>query len=307
MATLTDTADVSRKAIRYGVIAIIVFLILRLLFAVFSWWWGQTHEPPPPPTNEIFGVLPRLPFSQENQPQLELLLQTTSGTTGEFDVQKEVFFMPSQRAGLLSLDRTSELAKRMGFIREPRKLSETLYKWVKNDPIQTSVEIDTVTNHFRYRVDWRNRPDLLINTRAQSKLEAINRVRNWIKRLNILQEDLASGEAKAEYLKISGLDLIPAESQSEAQFVRVNFYRSFNKELLDKKDEKVPVLPLDPNHGIVSVLILANQYSQIDIIEADYNYFDVDYSQAQATYLIISSQEAFQRLQDGRGYYASPP
>ena len=49
MATLTEAAYHTRKAIKYGVIVVAVLIVLRISYAIVVSVWKTTHPPPPPP------------------------------------------------------------------------------------------------------------------------------------------------------------------------------------------------------------------------------------------------------------------
>src|SRR4030042_2770432 len=268
MATLTDTAYYTRQGIKFGAIGVVCILLLRLGFIVFQRWWQITHPPPPPPAEVLFGVLPKIPFPTQEKQQYSFTLETVSGSTGEFDQLQNVYFIPVKPASLLALERATEVARKMGFLFEPKAISETLYEWSKDDPFPTQLLIDTLTDHFQYTGSWEVRPDLLNVTRAPSEAEAISLSKNWLSVAGRLPSDLASGEATVTYLKLSGTEIVPALSQADAQIVRVDLFRAPVNEL--------KVWTSDANKGTVSVTFIPGQTrtsrAQIFVINSTYKY-----------------------------------
>ncbi len=301
MATLTETAHITRQLIKYGSISLVVILFLRLGFAAFFRWWDLSHPPPPPPATVTFGKLPAIPFPEQNQKTFHFELQTISGDTGEFNLLGNVYFMPKKTASLLALDRATGLARKLDFIFEPVKISETAYEWTKDEPFPSTLRIETLTDQFTYETNWQVRPDLLTTARAPSEAEAISIVRSWLSGIGKLPSDLASGEAEVSYLKLVGTEIVPALSQSEAQLIRVDLFRA-------PIEEKI-VRPLNPDKGIVRVMYIPSRsrsQNELTVIDAQYNYHPVEYEQS-ATYPLISSREAWKILQEGEGYFAQFP
>ena len=209
MADLTDTAFRTRQLVKYGSVVLVILIILRIGFSIVKQWWQTSHPPPPLPASVSFGKLSKLPFPQQDKPSFNFRLETVSGSTGEFDQLGNVYLVPVKSANLLALDRTKELARKMGFLFEPKAITETLYEWTKDEPIPATVRIDTITEHFSFEADWRVRPDLLSQARAPSEAESISIARNWLSSLRKLETDLAAGEAQVSYLKISGTEIVP--------------------------------------------------------------------------------------------------
>lgn len=302
MTTLSDTAYYARKLIKYGAIAVVILFILRISYSIFSTIWKTVNPPQPPPASEGFGALPKIPFPEQEKPSFSFRLETVTGTTGKFASQAKVFMMPSGRAGLLALERETEQARSMGFLFEPEILSETLYQWRKTDPLPATLQIDTASAHFFYDVDWRVKPDLLLETNAVSEAEAISIARSWLSGLKKLPADMASGEAQVMYLKVSGTQLVPALSQSEAQFIRVDLYRKS----LQENSEDLKILSTDPKQAYVYITFIASAGRRPEIVQAEYRYNPIDYEKYE-TYTLIDSKTAWSRLQQGEGYYAFIP
>lgn len=297
MATLSETAYYSRNFIKYGSITIVALLILRVVFGAFSAWWKATYPPPPPPPTVAFGKLPpTLPSSEK--PDVSFQLETATGGFEEYGDRAYVYIMPAKRGNLLALERAKALAKRMDFIGESEIVpgTGTLYRWTKSDPFPSVLEIDTTTGHFLLNGNWRTRPQLLAETSTPSVPESIAVIRSWLSSIDLLADDLSIGPAEVGYLKVSGTELIPALSQSEAQFVRVDLFRA--------SLEKAPVLPTDPERGIVSITFFNTKRYKQQLIEAEYKYYPVDYEQ-KATYPIITAAEAWSKFLEGDAHYAS--
>lgn len=308
MATLTETAYFSRRAIKYGAIALVCYIILRILLTLVSAWWRAAHPPPPPPATVTFGELPPLLLPKQDKPPLVFRLETVDGTTGEFGPNANVYVIPEERGSLLALERSTELANRLDFESDPARLSSTLYRWSTVQPLPASLEVDLLTEHFIYDVNWRAQPQLLSNAQALSETNAIAEARNWLSQIRLLSSDLGVGDARVTYLKVSGTEIVPAVSQSDAQFMRVDLFRS-NVTVGEEDEEgfeEFPVLPLDPGTGIVSVMLLRPSRARTMVVHGEYRHIPVDYSQS-ATYPLEDTQVSWKRLTEGEGFYAVLP
>lgn len=318
MATLTEAAYVTRRAIKFAAIGVVAYIVLRILIAVFAAWWREINPPPPRPPTLAFGKLPAIPFPQQDKPDIEFRLETVTGTTGEFGPNAKVFVVPPERGSLLALERATEIAKRLEFPEQSERIGGSRYRFSKDRPLPSTLEYDLVTGHFTFDANWRVQPELLTQAEALSEVEAIAEARSWLSALRLLAPDLESGETLVTYLRVSGTELVPALSQSEAQFVRVDLFRANLEVEIPKSEEetkakqkpaeteKFRIIPLEPTRGIVVVVILKQSRARTQVINGEYRYLPIDYTQ-EATYPLISSQEAWKRLRDGKAYYAFLP
>lgn len=298
MASLTESAYYARKIIKYGAIAIVILLVLRISVVVFTAWWKRIHPPPPPPVTVEFGKLPAL-FPDQEKPTVKFRLETAAGTLGEFGPQANVYLIPARRGNLLALERATELAKKMEFLFEPTNIpGTTIYRWTKDTPLPAFLEFDTVTGYFTFDANWRVEPQLLAQTSVPSESEAIAAARSWLSSIGLLEDDLASSEARITYLKVSGTEIVPAPSRSEAQFVRVDLFRAAL--------EESRILPSNPAQGLVSITFLGTRFTRTQTIHAEYRYFPIDYTQS-ATYPLISVDSAWKRLGEGKALFAVFP
>ena len=111
---------------------------------------------------------------------------------------------------------------------------------------------------------------------------------------DLLPKDISIEDAKVDYLKVSGTEIVPALSQSEAQFVQVSFSRNPVNEL--------SVWPTYLDQNLISLMFIPSATREIEAIDVEYQYLPVEYEQF-GRYPILSSQTAWERLQAGEGYY----
>ena len=301
MSQLSEVASVSRKIIKYGTISLVVMMVGRGILGLAYHWWKMAHPDPPPPPDVKFGKLPMLEFPQQSlkTTSFSYQLETPTGNLPtRLPDQYKVYFMPIKRPSLLAYDQAKQLAENLGFIRDPRKLSESRYRWSENLDVPTTLVMDIITGEFQFEKKWRNNDSYLTPTYFIPNEKAINLVKNQLSRLDLLPTDLETGETKISYWKVQNDKLVPAVALSKSQFLKVDLFRA---ELND-----TPVVTIRPDKGLVTAVLGLQKNENKQMVELDYKYFPVDQTQF-ATYPLIGVQVAWQRLQKGQAYFAQVP
>lgn len=297
MATLTQTAYYSRKIIKYGSIGLVALIILRALFVSFRTYWKAHHPKPPPPPTVAFGKLPKLKFPpRQNLPPIGLKLETVSGTLPNLPTQAKVFFMPQAATTLLAWDNTKTWAKTLGFHREPQAPDKYNFVFASESVPQTTLKVNVLTRNFQLNYDWKNDLSILSQGSPPAENQAISIAKSFFQGAESLPEDLSLGKAEVTYLKYANGELEKAIFFQEANFARVNLYRS--------DIDGLPVLPPNPKNSNVSILIAPAQDRNRGIMEAHYAHFPVSLEKW-ATYPIIDSQTAWNQLATGKGFIAN--
>lgn len=296
MATLTQTAINTRRALKFGIIAIVVLIILRTTWVIGKDIWKKIHPPPPPPPTVAFGKLPKLKFPEKETPKLEYRLETIQGALPKLLDIGRVYFMPHQTPNLLALDRAKEKARQLGFISQPEKIEETIFRWTTSETPPTILEMDINNGNFHFRYQHENDQELLVQKNLPTNEQSAQEAKSFLQTNGLLTDDLATGSAEFDYLKYIPPKLIPAISLSEADFVRVNFFRA------DINDLRI--LPPNPKVALVSFLFSGNRQRGRRIIEVNYTYFPIDQNTS-ATYPLKPISVAWQELQNNSGYIAN--
>lgn len=304
MATLTETAYMARRVIKYGSVGLVGLTVFWFIgTGLIDWWKALNPEPLPPPTAD-FGPLPAITFPASDESVSEFVLQTPDGKLGEFSDRATVFYAPTKQSGFLDPDRAIDLARKLDFLFEPVQLSETLYRWTKQDPLPTSLEVNIVTGWYTLKKQWQADPSLIISKTFVSDKQAILDAQGFF-RTTVQQHTDISGYEKASYLRVQGDQLIPAISLSEADFVRVDIFRQPFEVLGEKKEvvESYPFYTPDPKKGLISVLVSGSAEPKKKIIDVEYNYTPIEYD-IKGEYPIKTIELAFEELKTGKGYVA---
>lgn len=296
MSSLGETAVVARKAIKFGGIALVVLMVGRIILTASVAYWKKIHPAPPPPPDVLFGKLPKIVFPQAEIASYTYKLETpTGGLPSKLPGQFKVFFMPIKKANLLAYDAATSVATKLDFIEQPKKLSETEYRWDATDPIPTSLTINIITGAFVLDKKWQLDPSYTTPTIYYTDAQALERLYNLLGRVELLPEDIKEGTSTIQYLKADKDQIVSAASLSQAHFVRVNLYRA--------PVDGVEVVAPHSDSGLITGVLALQREDERQFVNLNYNYYPVDLNRS-AVYPLIGAAEAWQRLQKGSGFIA---
>ncbi len=297
--TLTQVAGVARKAIVVGGVTLVVLIIGRFALQSFSAFWIATHPAPPPPPTRGFGILPGIAFPQSLGTPTSYRLDAAPRVLQAQSDRAPVFFMPSQRANLLSLDRAKREAANLGFILEPQQITTSLYRWTRNQPLQSTLDYNISNGTFTMKLSWETDPTFLQVKSLPTEDEAINVTRSVLSSSGLLKDDIATGAAKIGYLKASVNGYSPTVSLSESDFLQVDIFRT-------QIGGRYEVVTDEPGHGTVRTIVTGKDDPAMRFALVDYRYLPIDYDHFE-TYPIITPAQAFELLKSGKGYTARMP
>lgn len=296
MASLTETAYYTRRAINWIAIGVVAYIVLRIVWSIIITLYIALFPPKPPPPTNAFGKLPILKFaSPSSSPSGQLIfqLQTISGTVPEASATATVFFMPKPPANLLALNKAQDFAQRLDMdYNNPIQESKNIYRF--NDPQFPArrLRYDIVSNNFILRYSFEADPGVFSQKDLPTASEAIAESRSLLQTYALYKDDFAEGNTIVSYLKLSGVNLIKTSSLSQSDAVRVDFFR--------KSIDGMPLLTPNADEAPVSIIFSGSRDAGKRLIQFAYNYWPIDYT-ASATYALKTSQAAWSELQGGGG------
>lgn len=297
--TLTNATFLGRQFLKYGLIFVVVLMAGRMFINASISYWKALNPPPPPPPTVGFGRLPMPVFPEqatEDKP-VEYILEVASGRFPDFGDRAKVFFMPRSVPSLLDDEETRVIGASLNYPFEPSVIG-SIYRFTKTEPLTTTLEVDAVTKHIFVTSDFLSRPDLIINPNPPSQDAANTIVKSFISSADLLEDDIATVSGEVTYLKSLGSELQPALSFSEAEFAELNL----NRAPIDGYSFYTP----DGTKGIVHAILSGALRGQDSIVELEFQYQPIDYSQVE-TYPIRTAQQAWDVLKVGEGYVAQAP
>ena len=297
--TLTNATYFGRLFLQYGLVVIVSLLALRVFLGAAYSFWKATHPDPPPPPTVGFGALPKIAFPKQSDSQKpkSYRLELATADFPQFSDRAQVFFMPKSTLSLLSDQKGRELASRYGFTGEPQLLDQRTYRWSKTGVLDSTFTLDVQANTFELKTNYQNHPELLTSrSQLPENFEAISQFKSFLNLGGVLLPDMATSSGQVSYLKSFGADLSPADSLSDADFLRIDLDRN-------PIDGLYKFYGQDGKSGAASAILSGFAGENNGIVEASFKAHNVDYGQVH-TYPIRSVKIAWKIMQAGEGYVA---
>lgn len=298
MTTLTETAYYARKGVNWGITALIAFFVLKALFGAFIDYWNRAH-PKIPPANVAFNKIPspKFPPSDISGQNFSFTIQTIEGKLPSLPLIGNVLpTVQTTTRSLLSFERMKAQAGKLGFRGEPTSTGPNFWHFTDaNYPLRT-LEIHELNNNFRISYDYAFDPGIFQEKSSFTKEQAIQEAKGYLTNLGLFNTDLSGGSQQGILLRLENNILMPTQSPSETDAIRVNFYR--------KDLNKTPVLPASFSKTPVSVLIANVSDSNKRILEVNYNYSLIEVNNV-GTYPLRTVNQAYEDLRSEQGYISS--
>jgi len=299
MASLTVTAFHTRRTINWMILGLIFYIILRLSWGIFAAIWLMLFPPAPTPANHAFGKLTAVKFPKQTEsPELRYRLETVEGYVPPASESAMVFFMPKNPPNLLGLTNTKEFAKQLEFTDEPVQTSKYLYTFTDPQERLRKLQYDIVTKNFTLTYSYKEDTSLFIERDVPLANSALLESQGILQNFQLYHDDIADGSTTITYLKYSGDTLIPTTSHSQADALRIDYFRG------DIAGTKI-FYPT-PDQGPITFIYSGSKQAKKRLLELLYNYWAID-TATTATYTLKTSTQAWQELQAGNGYIAQFP
>ncbi|MFA6007319.1 MAG: hypothetical protein WC784_01580 [Candidatus Shapirobacteria bacterium] len=297
MSSLTEVAYVSRRVVKYGGLGLGVFLFF---------WWGLTsavkayqkaHPAYVAPTT-YFGVLTKIVFPEKTFTKKTFTTELANDTLPSFGDQAKVYVIYRSKSVLGALEENKKTAALLGFTSEPMEVSTGIYQF--NDPISNkTLTMNVLENSFKLSYPYLSDQLLQNPDEMPSKEGAVTLAKSFLSQGNLLSDDLSNGEQKVSFWKINYNGLQSVNSLSEANIIRVDFFRK-------NLDNNISVVSSEVGKASVSVLVSGSSVSAKKIVEVNFKHISIDTSAASSsTYPIISTKEAITSLQNGNYWPAN--
>lgn len=304
MASLTEVSIISRKIIRYSVYLLIIGLIARTAYNIGRSIYQKLFPPPPPEATVVFGILPKLPFPERNFPKVSYYpdsinykVETANGKLPVFPIQLPVYLMPPIPQNINALADAKTIAKGLGFEPEGRPILEStpnVYLFQKKGTPST-LTMNIITGVFSISFDIGQDPSILAGTPPEAGA-AMEQIKSYLNTAKILQGDLAGGRFTHQFLKAEGKDILPADSRSDANLIKINIFRK-NYGVNNDIPSVTPDMPE------ANVWFIIGSSSQ-QIVTAEYHYYPIEVGRS-GTYPLKTSDEALSDLKSKKGFIAN--
>jgi hypothetical protein len=298
MSQLTITSHYVRRGIKIGVITLLSFFILKTSFTIARAYWRKLNPPPEPPPDTAYGKLPNVSFpDQKKRLPVNFNLQTIDNQLPtDLKDRAKVIYLPKIGGKFSKLDDAQITAEQLDLNPNGQELSSNVYLF-KNSANRTQMKINVLTQNFTYAYDYVHDQTLINPPVLPTKEKAVSIGEQFLKSIDRLTEEITAGNKEISYWKVKGENLVSAISASEADFIRVNFFRQ-------KVEEEYPIMPPTYPQAQVSLLITSQSIQGKQVVEAKYTYFESDPEEF-AVYPLLPIETAWERVKDGEYYLAS--
>lgn len=306
--TLTETARNFKTTIKIIGAAFALLVLFRIsqdtIRAIFP---KKQEELIPTPTVQYGKMpilkLPSVTLNPSSQPTFSLDL--VEATLPSEPTLANVYPVLRAPYGFLTLDRAKELAQKLNFTSEPQAQTPTSYIWTAPN---RKLTMDVESLNFTYQYAYLTDPSVFVNNAFVNKEKAEQKAVELLKKNGLLGGgglyggargiDFEQGEKRTTLLRYQNGKLVTSRSLAETQSARVDFFR--------QKIDELPILPANPNEGLVNILISGvadnpGQGNFTEILEINYNPWVIAYEQG-ATYPLRSSISAWEELQRNLSY-----
>lgn len=292
MASLTETAFITRKTVSISVILLVLLIIGRIIIGFSADLWRKMFPPPPPPPTLAFGRLP-YPAAQNNlatpSGNISYTLETPDGGFPALPPTVKVYFMPQPGASFGSFDKMKTEANRLGFTDIPVRVGPTTWKFIDKDNPLRSLEIDEVSGNFHLIYNYQSDLSLFNDKNFTSTEQVISGAQSFF-------SNLKDSQSSVYFYKLDAGDLVATTALANADAVGVTLSRP--------NIDGLPVVSPDFRRGLYYLLSSGANDSRKKILEARYFAAPLDL-QNWATYPLISAADAFQKLKSGQAIFAS--
>ncbi len=292
MATLTYTAYISRKIIKYGGLVVLGIVVLYWIGGIAWMAYLAAHPPYVAPTVR-FGILPKIIFSQKNiDKNKTFTLELPNDAFPKFKDQANVYVIYRSKSVIGALEEAKKTAGLIGFKSQPVEQSTGIYQF-KDANSNKTLTMNVLADSFKLTYDYLN-DQMLLNPEAMpTKDEAITLAKAFLSQAGKLYKDLDEGDSKVSFWKIGFGALNEVKGLADANIVRVDFFRN---QLNGERN----IVSESLDKSSVSVLVSGSSVTDKKIVEVNYKYVNVDDS-APSTYPIKTPQTAFNDMK--AGYY----
>jgi hypothetical protein len=294
MATLTETAVVTRKIIRYSIYGVILLIITRYTYLLGTKVYQTMFPPPPPPPNVCWGKLPAIQYPQkEPYDGLTFILETPDLVLPELQPQTNVYFIPKPFVTIQSIERGKQKAKNLGFDPEGKELSDTVYLFTNSKTVPSTLTMNVVTNSFSISYDLKSDPNI-ITGKPPVPQTAITNIQTFLGKAGLLPKDTPTEATMTEFIRIEDGKFVGAISLSESDMIKVNLFR--------KNYNELPAKTANSKEANVWFIVGASGKAA-QVLAGEYHYFALDETTG-CTYPLKTAQDAWNELNTGKGYIA---
>ncbi|MCW1948937.1 MAG: hypothetical protein KIH89_000595 [Candidatus Shapirobacteria bacterium] len=291
--SLTQTAYTSRILIKFGSVGVMALILLWTIATTSYRIYRSRHPIYYAPTVK-YGVLPKIVFPEKERTTKNFTLELPNDTIPKFSDQSKVYIIYRPNTTFLALQEDTQTAKSFGFSDNPVEIKTGIYEF-KDTATNKTLTVNVLDGDFEITYPYASDQMLLTETSVPNKSNAIEIASNFLSRGDKLTDDLKNGEKNVSYWKIDSGTLKSVSSQSEANAIRVDFFR--------KDFDDFSLVSANFGQASVSVLISGSTVEAKKIIGVNFKDIDID-RESSSTYPLKTAEEAISDLKAGNYWTA---
>jgi len=287
---LAQTAKVVRTMLVGFVAFFILYIVFTQIFTVISKIVISRRPPKVEPPSVAFGKLPKSSLKSltlEGDPP-NYSLETTTGTLPQMPTKINIYKFSEPKASFLSLEKTKNMAKKLGFVTLPKEISPSLYFWQDENK---SLRANTVTGNFEIDSDISQMTLSVGDLPSPGEIKSISK--GYMDGKGLLRSGFELGSQEVSLIKKNGLALSKAVSLSETSLARVDFFRSIKT----GDDVNIPILPQNPKKGLVELYYVGGS----NFPKVKYTVWDFDFEKGE-TYPLRSISSSWEDVKNNKGF-----
>ncbi|NCU32230.1 MAG: hypothetical protein EOM23_04705, partial [Candidatus Moranbacteria bacterium] len=291
--SLTQTAYVFRNTVKFGGVGIVALALLWMI-AKTGYQLYKANNPTYYAPTVKYGVLPKISFPEKTATAKNFTFEFTNDAIPNFDDQLKVYVIYRPNTTFLALQEDTETAKAFGFTSEPTEVKTGIYEF-KDTTTNKTLTVNVLDGDFELTYPYASDQILLTELEVPNKSKAIEVASDFLDKGGKLTSDLENGDQTVSYWKIDSGALKSVSTQSEANAVRVDFYR--------KSFDDLGLLSSDFGQASTSVLISGSTVEAKKIIGVSFKDLNID-RESYSTYPIKTGEEAVEELKAGNYWTA---
>lgn len=267
-----------------------IFLLVKGFFFIKE---VVSPTPPPPPT-VAFGKLAKVYLPEGIKKNFIYSIDTITGDLPTFPDRTKVYKMDQGEPDILGVERTSQKVASLGFDGKAQQLSDTVYRWRTSEPFLKSLVINVRYSSFNLQTAFLTNQDLLYSKNILNKDEAINQAKSFLYSLSLYPPDLDESKTKTKSLSVKNGVIYDATSISNTDLITVYFFQ--------KDIDGLPIVYPSGTGSTMNFTIAGGGQEQ-EVVDARFFYQKI--ANKSATYPLLTSDQAFEKLKKGNAYIAS--
>ena len=296
MLNLHQAVSETRSTLKWGGITVVILLVIFFLYRGGQFIYSLL-APPPPPT-VAFGKLPPIVFPESKvQKKLSFAIDTLTGSLPGFSDRATINSITQPQPNILALSRAQQRVENSGFLSSGNALSTSVYQWDETDS-QTQLSRTLIANiltfNFTMTSSFLSNEEVIKAESLPQEQEAIDLAKQFFTDLSSYPQDIDESKTTTALFAIQDGTLVPADSFSDAQIVRVDFFQ--------KDVNQSPLMYPNYPESTINAYVGSGGFNG-QVVQAEFIHHPI--SDIIATYPIKTAQEAFDDLQKGQGYIVS--